>query len=393
MASSSTAMDLDEPSKEASKTPGLGGKNEVDPVLEVLNDAKRRVYQQCWDEVTHGEGNRQTVFYQTDILDLGIIPDNNIETLLMVTQALLDEKLFKAVHSSEGLGFRVRSEDEAKVFRGLSADQELVYGLIDESEAEGIWHKTIKARLNLHETALTLCLKQLQQKGLVGEMKSVQNPSRKMWIKAHLRPSERATGGSWYTDGELDEVFIQQICDLLYAHIKQKSFYFSSSAYKKSSKGGKKPSLKEASAARDKVLASKGLDKPEIDDERSSRSRKYDAYFPMPADYNGYPNVDELTGFIHNIGITSQLLVSSEIQQLLDIMCFDGKIERVVMGSYEGKEASIGYKATRRTLRDEHELGSVLTEAPCGRCPVFDICDEGGPVNPKELFRFKMKYN
>ena len=48
--------------------------------------------------------------------------------------------------------------------------------MVDESEADGIWHKTIKARLNLHETALTLCLKQLQQKGLVGEMKSVQKP-------------------------------------------------------------------------------------------------------------------------------------------------------------------------------------------------------------------------
>ena len=29
----------------------------------------------------------------------------------------------------------------------------------------------------------------------------------------------------------------------------------------------------------------------------------------MPADYNGYPDVDELTLYIHNTGITSQLLV------------------------------------------------------------------------------------
>jgi DNA-directed RNA polymerase III subunit RPC6 len=215
-------------------------------------------------------------------------------------------------------------------------------------------------------------------------MKSVQNPSRKMWMKAHLRPSERATGGSWYTDGELDEVFIAQICDLIYAHIKQKSFYFSSSAYKKSGKDGKKLSSSQAAAARDKALSSKGLDTPEPNNERSERYRKYDAYFPMPADYIGYPNVDELTGYIHKLAITPQLLVSTEIQALLDIMVFDGKIEKVVMGSSEGKEPSIGYKATRRTLRDEHELGSALTEAPCGRCPVFDICEEGGPVNPKD---------
>jgi DNA-directed RNA polymerase III subunit RPC6 len=219
---------------------------------------------------------------------------------------------------------------------------------------------------------------------MVAEMKSVQHPSRKMWMKAHLRPSERATGGSWYTDGELDEVFIQQICDLLYAHIKKKSFYFSSSAYKMASKGGKKLSSSQAIAARDKVLSSKGLDKPEPDEERSARSRKYDAYFPMPADYIDYPNVDELTGYIHDMGITSQLLVSTEIQELLDIMVYDGKIEKVVMGSSEGREAATGYKATRRTLKDEHELGSVLTEAPCGRCPVFDICQEGGPVNPRD---------
>ena len=103
----------------------------------------------------------------------------------------------------------------------------------------------------------------------------------------------------------------------------------------------------------------------------------------MPADYVGYPNVDEITSFVHNTQVTQQVLVAAEIQQLLDVMVFDGKIEPVVLESHEGKATAVGYKASRKTLRDEHEVGSVFNEAPCGRCPVFDICAEGGPVSPK----------
>lgn len=53
------------------------------------------------------------VFNQSVLFGLGVIPDGDLNTLLTVTQGLVDEKLFKVVHS-EGLGWKLRSREEAK---------------------------------------------------------------------------------------------------------------------------------------------------------------------------------------------------------------------------------------------------------------------------------------
>ena len=39
-------------------------------------------------------------------------------------------------------------------------------------------------------------------------------------------------------------------------------------------------------------------------------------------------------------------------------------------------------------LKDPDESATVLSEAPCGRCPVFDLCEEGGPVAPSNCEYF-----
>ncbi|KAF4632569.1 hypothetical protein G7Y89_g5560 [Cudoniella acicularis] len=320
---------------------------------------KRELYSVCNDLA---EENPRIVFHQTSLLSYKIIPNDDINV----------------VHDGEGIGWKVRSEDEAKRYRSLNSDQVLVYGLIDEAAHEGIWTKTIKAKTKLHDTTMNQCIKYLHSKNMISEMKSVEHPTRKMWIKASLRPSDRATGGPWYTDGELDEEFISQIMKIIYGYVRKNSFYISKSAQrlpKKTIKKNMTPA--EAKAARDKALGPNGVKTVEVDDDRSRRKRIYEATFPMPAGYEGYPSVDDITSYIEGTDFTSQTLTSTEIQQLLDIMCYDDQIERVI-GSGDG----IGYRALRKTLKDEDEIGSVLMEAPCGRCPVFDLCEEGGPVGP-----------
>jgi DNA-directed RNA polymerase III subunit RPC6 len=97
--------------------------------------------------------------------------------------------------------------------------------LIDEAGDEGIWSKTIKAKTNLHDSTFTSCIKHLSSKSMISEMKSVEHPTRKMYIKSSLSPSDRATGGPWYTDGELDEEFINQAMTVLYAYVSKRTFY------------------------------------------------------------------------------------------------------------------------------------------------------------------------
>jgi len=273
----------------------------------------------------------------------------------------------------------------------------MVYALVDEAGAEGIWSKTIKNRSGLHDSAMRAAIKTLETKRLITDMKSVEHLNRKMYIKASLTPSEKATGGPWYTDGELDEEFIESIQKVLYSHIFAKSFYKSSnlSATKKPKRLSKASSEKamtakaseEARALRDAALNPKV--KIETDEERSAKRQKtakdLDRYLPLPAGYQGYPTLNELTLHVETSRVTITTLTKDEISQLLDVLCFDKKIEKVTAGP-EG----VAYKALRKSARElEDGPSNGLTEAPCGRCPVFDLCEEGGPVGPSNCEYFR----
>jgi DNA-directed RNA polymerase III subunit RPC6 len=74
-----------------------------DAKLEVI---KNQVYEQCQDE------EPDTVFRQQDILEMGVIPDNDAAMLLAVTQKLVDEKLFKMVRDGQ-LGWMYRPLEDA----------------------------------------------------------------------------------------------------------------------------------------------------------------------------------------------------------------------------------------------------------------------------------------
>lgn len=138
--------------------------------------------------------------------------------------------------------------------------------------------------------------------------------------------------------------------------------------------------VEEIKALRDQGLgpgSAKVKEEEEAESELALKKRKFNNMLPMPAGYQGYPTLHELTLFVENANIFSQTLAANDIQQLLDIMCYDDRIVSVVNGS-EG----VSYRALRKSLKDEDELHGLLSEVPCGRCPVFDLCEEGGPVSP-----------
>ena len=234
-------------------------------------------------------------------------------------------------------------------------------------------------------------------------MKSVEANSRKMYIKIGIVQSERTKGGAWFTDGELDEFFIETVRAVLYQYILGTSLYLPAKAQaalrQKEPKKSKKMSPEQAQALRDKVLGDRGgtpVRISAIEEEQLSQEQQkaymlerqeiiYDGYIPMPAGYTGYKTLDELTEYILAQKVaTGVVLTSKDLKQLLDVMCFDGMIETVEMGNIEG------YKATRRSVRPETRGPyNRLTEAPCGRCPVFDLCEEGGPVGPSNCKYFE----
>ena len=222
----------------------------------------------------------------------------------------------------------------------------MIFSYIESAGREGIWARICRGRSNLHATVFNRCLKSLESKSLIKQFVSAKNSSRKMYILANLQPSEDVTGGPFFTDGKLDEEFVHQLGVWIEKYIISKSWRHHSS--------------------RD-------------GDGKKSKSRKS---LPMPPGYAGYPTVPEITRAMNDSKLTSGVVMKeAEIRHLVDILLWDGHVIEVMNGR--------GFKSVRTLLRDEDDLTTNgLTEAPCGDCPVFDLCEEGGPVNARSCAYF-----
>ena len=199
---------------------------------------------------------------------------------------------------------------------------------------------------------------------MVKSFKNARQPRTKSYILFELQPLESATGGLFYEFGDIDKAFVKmaQVVTLDYIHRK--------SWYRVSSKGPKRklrkeiPSKEDAEAARAEVL----------EDNQDDHIR----WLPMPPAYTGYPMVPEITKAINALNAFTEKMVEAEIEKLLDLLRWDGLIEKVMDG--RAYKSILSAYASRE---EEEAESSSLTEAPCGRCPVADFCDETGPVNAR----------
>ncbi|KAI9790567.1 MAG: 34-kDa subunit of RNA polymerase III (C) [Piccolia ochrophora] len=281
------------------------------------------------------------LFAQEDLLDTGVIPRNDVNTLLECVQALLNEGHLKLLVRDNANVFKVVAKEDAQRYRSLTTDEALVYSYIDSAGREGIWTRTIKLRTNIHQSVVTRSLKSLESRGMIKQVKSVKYPTRIIYMLTSLSPSEDVTGGPWFTDGELDDVFVEILCQNIEKYLKGKTFYQPKPASKK---------------------------------HKSAEASSKPTTLPYPPGYTSYPSLRDIVTWVNNEGITDVPLAEDHVRQLLDILYYDRRIERTMKGS--------AYKALRHPA-DEEQTGAAkgLTEAPCGKCPVFNLCGEGGPVS------------
>ncbi|CAK7566243.1 MAG: 34-kDa subunit of RNA polymerase III (C) [Sporothrix epigloea] len=403
--------------------------------IELLKDA---LYQAAVDN--GGEGR---LWSQQDLVDFDIIPEGNLDLLIKVVQGLCSDFLFKTMNDGRiGLCWRYRPVEDAQKYRTLNQDQIMVYELIDDAGADGIWARSLKHRLNMHESVLKQCIKHLEARGYIRDMKSVENIGKKMYIKATLRPSDRATGGPWYSDGVLDGDFIESLQELVFDAIRNRSTYLSrgrssTTAPTTSSgttttkqpkkgvvRGGAAPPAPESAAAAGTVARGRKRPADALStgneetkstnghghhNKHNGNRHRRQVLLPMPAGYTGYPTVRRIAELIEQSGVAmNTTLGESDIQQLVDLLVYDGLLEPVRLpGSHE-----TGYRALNVSRIQEPSsnsgangadnpeqskttpkgapppLNNGLTESPCGLCPVFDLCEDGGPVSPANCVYF-----
>ncbi|KAL9600815.1 MAG: hypothetical protein Q9219_002953 [cf. Caloplaca sp. 3 TL-2023] len=372
-------MDFDDPPSSIASTP---------------QEIKTALYARCASLPS------ETIFSQDDLLDLAIIPDNNLDLLLQCTKKLTQEGLFKLFSRDGRAVWRVVKKEDAQKYKSLTADEALVYSLIESSGREGIWSRILRSKSGLHMTVMTRCLKTLEGKSYIKQIKTVKFPNRKTYMLAGLQPSEDVTGGPFYTDGVLDDEFVHQMARWTERYIVGRSWYQRPSdahhhlprqnTSSKSSKSNHHVSKPHLEAKRNAALEST----PSHSGPNTSDAKRL---LPFPPGYTGYPTVPEITRAINASNISPVTMKEVEMKQLLDVLVWDGRVEKNVFTD--------GYKAVRQAAlvvidndqraaksdengregaEKEYEgKGSALTEAPCGRCPVLAFCEEGGPVNAR----------
>jgi RNA polymerase Rpc34 subunit len=140
------------------------------------------------------------------------------------------------------------------------------------------------------------------------------------------------------------------------------------------------------------------------------------SYALHPPGYDGYPTLAEITNEINRRGVLQKgLLPQNAVSQLLDVMVYDDKLVKIVTTAEMDAPAKTMFRTvknpaqiiaaaklekrlqsddegTRKAAMREKELEDIgeggITEVPCLRCPVFDFCEEGGPVNPRTCVYF-----
>ncbi|QYS96496.1 RNA polymerase Rpc34 subunit [Trichoderma simmonsii] len=376
---------------------------------------KELLYERCREE---GD-----MFSQDDLLRMEVIPNRDLLLLARVVQSLSDDKLFITMREASGqVLWKWRDKQEAHKYKQCTTDEQvMVYSLIDDSGGDGIWTQTLQKRLNMHDSVLKNAIKQLQAKGLIAPFKNVEHPNKKMYIKASIRPSDRATGGPWYTDQDLDEAFIEDLQRVVFDFIKRQSSYHSTHAGAAKAahghaqvpkKGIIKGGLSDAAAKGKKRDATEMEAKPVApttatknplavsSSTAAAASRREPALLPLPAGYMAYPTVRDIARLLSSSGITNNTILSEgDVKKLVDVLVWDNLVEPIKVAGKVGYRVSrIAKQSVESWAGREDPSGrsggpelyiSPLTEAPCGRCPVFDLCEEGGPVGPSNCEYFK----
>lgn len=256
-------------------------------------------------------------------------------------------------------------------YKTLNSDEALVYSYIETSAREGIWSKMLRNKTNLHMATMNRAIKGLESKNLIKNIQTVRFPNRKTYMLSKLQPPEHVTGGPFHTDGVLDEEFVYQMSRWTERYIIGRSWWFAPL-----------PESKKKSSS--KQLTQEQIDQMKADTfQRRSHGRdRATSMRPFPVGYSGYPTLAEVTRAINDSGLSGIVMKESEMKQLLDNLCWDGLLEKVRNGK--------AYRAVRSVPGLEGvSLENGFTESPCGRCPVFDLCEDDGPVNARTCEYFQ----
>ncbi|KAK9360881.1 RNA polymerase Rpc34 [Lipomyces starkeyi] len=304
-------------------------------LLENLSQPAQTMYNKMMNSMLDGH-----IYTQTELTELVGISDPL--RLMGLIQENMNMGLVKMLQQGDELCYQAIKKEDAEKIQAMTKDEAMVYSYIESSGTEGIWTKTIKAKTNLHQSVVQRCLKSLESKRYIKNIKSVKYPTRKIYMLASLQPSIDVTGGPWFTDSELDTEFISSLLSIVFRYVMSES----------------------TPTEDDKALVPAPTSKKTNRKFNKNEKKEEIVYDQLsyPANYSAYPTITQIHEFVHTSGITTVELAQSDIKALLDVLIYDGKIETIDHGmTYR---AILGATADDETSAEASEYDSIWSYGP-----------------------------
>ena len=361
-----------------------------------MEEIKTALYNHCSSQPSN------TIFSQADLMATSLIPSKNPQILLAVTQSLTRSGHLRLMQRNGTACWRCVPPNFVTAQASLDADAALVYSHIESAGREGVWSNQLNRRTNFHKVVMDKCIKVLEQKRLIKTVPNFRHPNRRTYMLWGLQPAEDVTGGPFYNEGELDEEFVRQMSLYIERWIVGRSWWFPPHHSSLAQEQGKKrrhdgqvrrseadPPVAAVMTKEDaEKTRMRALEKPVPAMGQGRQRSKH--MRPFPPGYIGYPTITEITDALNDIKISKTIMKIADIQLLVDVLVWDGKIERLEKRNGK-KGAREMYRAVKHPIIGQDSAGdgsgvvegTAFTEAPCGRCPVFDICEDGGLVSAR----------
>lgn len=290
-----------------------------------------------------------------------------LDKIGVLINEMTSKGLLEVFRSGSSLLFKGVSKEEREKTTGMTLEENLVYRQIQESGNEGVWIKVINMKTNLHNLVVTRCLKSLESKNIIKAVRSVKNPTRKVYMLWDNTPSEEVTGGPWYSEQQLDEPFVKVMYEQCFKAILRLS----------------------------------------VPSDLSS-SKKMGACFSTS--YDRYPTAKQVTDNIALMQISNEPLTQQDITTILNLLVFDGKVVRLLGGRVTkplrqvSKQAKIDdedldaeysdectqYKAVVSRIEEEEAFEiDPLLDIPCDGCAVSHLCYPSIHLGISEFTQFK----
>lgn len=232
--------------------------------------------------------------------------------------SLLGSKRVIIAQGASGLRLKVNTSTQ---IQGASEEEQAIYTLIEDSKTKGIWIRELRDGSGLSQIQLRKVLKTLETKKLIKTVKAV-GTTKKCYMLFSLEPDTSLTGGTFYSDQQLDSELIHTLVSVCTGYI---------------------------------------------------QSRRKHAMDTHPDDVSlqkelSYVKTQEISDFIVEKRILNVSISIDDLERILDVGVLDGTIERRPDGKLRASPQSL--------------VASPLVSVPCGICPVADDCKPGHVISP-----------